>query len=387
MIEPMRTVFSKLMQGLTTVWLVFGATLLLLIVMDRLLAAWWPAPSVLPVIDPAARERPLPAADALRDYSWVAQNEAERAAAKELRWVPYRYWQRAPFSGETLNIDANGVRRTVQNPAQDGARKLWLFGGSTLWGTGTPDALTIPSLLAEQLKDANVQITNFGESGYVSTQSLLRLMELLKSGQRPDWVIFYDGVNDVFSALQNRVAGLPQNEANRRLEFNVARDGKQSARLLLQSLSGIQRVLAPAAQAPQTDALAAAIAKDYAANLKLLDTLAQAYGFDYLAVWQPVIFSKPNLTAFEREALGTRAIVHRDLSHAAHREVVAALGTNGALVDLYGLFDSVSAPLYLDFCHLGPQGNAEVAAALAKVWRRRDGVLAASTAAPPPDTH
>jgi lysophospholipase L1-like esterase len=379
MIDPMRAVFSKLLKGIATVWLVFGATILLLILMDRLLAAWWPAPSALPVIDPSARARPIAEADALKGAAWVALHEADRAAAKELRWVPYRYWQRAPFASDTVNIDANGVRLTVQNPSKEAARKLWLFGGSTLWGTGTPDALTIPSLLATQLSDANVQITNFGESGYVSQQSLLRLMELLKSGEKPDWVIFYDGVNDVFSALQNGVAGWPQNEANRRLEFNVARDGKQAARLLLQSFSGVQRVLAPAPPVLDVDQLAVAVALNYAANIKMLDALAQAYGFDYLAVWQPVIFSKPNLTAFEQDAMGTQAVAHRDLSHAAHREVSALLNARPSFVDLYALFDSNNQPLYLDFCHLGPQGNAEVAAALAKIWQHRDDAVASSS--------
>jgi hypothetical protein len=37
---------------------------------------------------------------------------------------------------------------------------------------------------------------NFGESGFVSTQSVIQLMQELQSGNIPHLVIYYDGVND-----------------------------------------------------------------------------------------------------------------------------------------------------------------------------------------------
>ena len=46
------------------------------------------------------------------------------------------------------------------------------------------------------------------------------MLELeLQRGNVPDVVIFYDGVNDVFSTFQNGASGLPQNEASRVEEF------------------------------------------------------------------------------------------------------------------------------------------------------------------------
>jgi len=368
MISTMAAVLLKCLRALATAWLIVGATLLLLVVFDRALAALLPALSGYAPIDSAARARPLREADALKGQPWVELYERERAASKEMRWVAYRYWQRAPFSGQTINIDARGVRLTVQN-ANPGARQIWMFGGSTLWGTGTPDASTLPSLLARELAPENVEISNFGESGYVSTQSLWRLMELLKSGARPDWVIFYDGANEVFSSLQNGVAGLPQNEANRRLEFNVLSDGGQSARLVLNGFSGFKRVLAKPASVPDVVALAEQTARDYEANLRLLNGLSVEFGFKVLALWQPVIFTKKALSSSEQDELGSSAQVHRDLWLQTRKRLrLAPLSTLG-WVDLSTELDAETAPLYLDFCHLGPHGNALVARGIAREWR------------------
>lgn len=62
-------------------------------------------------------------------------------------------------------------------------------------------------------------IINLGETSYVSIQDTILLLRLLQQGVRPDIVVFYDGVNDTFSAYQQGVAGLPQNEFNRQTEF------------------------------------------------------------------------------------------------------------------------------------------------------------------------
>ena len=44
---------------------------------------------------------------------------------------------------------------------------------------------------------------------------VLQLMLDLRTGERPDVVMFYDGINDVASAVQRGVAGDPQNESRR----------------------------------------------------------------------------------------------------------------------------------------------------------------------------
>src|SRR5260370_2213048 len=47
------------------------------------------------------------------------------------------------------------------------------------------------------------------------------LYQLLRQGQRPDLVPFYDGIKDCFTAYQNGTAGLTQSEFFRAEEFSV----------------------------------------------------------------------------------------------------------------------------------------------------------------------
>jgi lysophospholipase L1-like esterase len=97
-------------------------------------------------------------------------------------------------------------------------KKVWMFGGSAVWGTGVDWSETVPSYLAKYGYD----VTNYGETGYVSTQQLILLIQELKTNI-PDIVIFYDGFNDTYSAYQQGVAGLPMNEFNRSVEFNLSK--------------------------------------------------------------------------------------------------------------------------------------------------------------------
>src|SRR5262249_54558306 len=145
------------------------------------------------------------------------------------RWVPYVYWRHASHRGEHINIDDAGIRRTWAAPESGDPKqarpKVFLFGGSTMWGVPVRDDFTIPSAVAKKLagKGAPADVTNFGETAYVSTQEVMTLVLELRKGHVPDVVVFYDGVNDTASAFQLRAAGLPLFEDNRRQEFNLSK--------------------------------------------------------------------------------------------------------------------------------------------------------------------
>src|SRR6185369_4951231 len=99
------------------------------------------------------------------------------------------YWRRQPFAGRFINIDERGVRRTWKSAnATAAARRVFLFGGSTMWGTGARDDHTIASELARDLEErgfGDVEVTNFGEGGYVSMQDLVLLEDEIRHGSRP----------------------------------------------------------------------------------------------------------------------------------------------------------------------------------------------------------
>src|SRR5262245_30798240 len=202
-----------------------GLTLLLALLLEGAARVVTAARAGLSGIDPRIH------LDALAGTPWIEQYFDELFGSSRLEWRSYVYWRRrSPFRSTYVNVDAGGFRRSWRDPrAAASARpiRIFVFGGSTLWGMGARDDFTIPSylakFLAEEVPDARVEVTNFGELGYVSTQEVLSLEIALQRGDVPDIVIFYDAINDVFSSFQNGLAGSPQNEVRQGVLFEDLR--------------------------------------------------------------------------------------------------------------------------------------------------------------------
>ena len=60
-----------------------------------------------------------------------------------------------------------------------------------------------------------------GQLGYNNTQETIALQLLLKQGERPQIVLFYDGINEMVCAEQTGAADRVMHEAARRAEFNI----------------------------------------------------------------------------------------------------------------------------------------------------------------------
>ena len=101
-------------------------------------------------------------------------------------------WRKDHYSSEYINI--SGFYHTRNSSGESLKNSTWFFGGSTIWGTGVADKETIPSYFN---KHTNKAVQNFGESGWVSRQSLNRLINLIGDEHNPKRIIFYSGVNDI----------------------------------------------------------------------------------------------------------------------------------------------------------------------------------------------
>ena len=174
-----------------------------------------------------AQDRVPDPIEAYQGKSWAAEYFSSLKRVR-MRWYPYVYWKGTPMTSRYLNIDPNGNRVTWNQPRQAGdgrpALRIFMMGGSTTWGTGVRDDHTLPSLLAQRFAHNpafDVEVTNLAQIGYVTTQELGLLYQLLRQGQRPDLVIFNDGINDCFTAYQNGIAGLTRSEFFRAQEFSV----------------------------------------------------------------------------------------------------------------------------------------------------------------------
>jgi lysophospholipase L1-like esterase len=302
--------------------------------------------------------------------------------------MSYVYWRRQPRRHALISVDERGLRTTV--PAgSPGGPKIFMFGGSTMWGTGARDEFTIPSILARELARRGVAatVTNYGETGWVTTQELIALEIELREGRRPDLVIFYDGINDTYTAFQQGVAGIPQNEANRVREFNfmkkpvrerlrlIARDAalRLAVRRLLGAFTaaddkGLVVQLDEAAPGASLDVeqstrLARQVIDAYWSNVELVRALGEHYKFKSLFYWQPTVSDKPSLTAYEQECRAEMKPIDRfyQQTYAALRD--RQLGQPGApwIQDLTSIFSTVSEPVFVDRFHLGEPGNEMIA--------------------------
>jgi hypothetical protein len=230
--KALRTFFRRLLPlfaGLRTLWLILGVTLLLLALLEGSLQVVWQLKRSGDRADMASRA-------AFRGAEWAREFVDELSLSVRTVWQPYVHWRSAPLEGKYINVAEDGLRRTLQaevprSSASDSKRLIWLFGGSVAWGWTARDEHTIASELARELAAAGhaVEVVNYGQVGYVSTQEVLTLQGELRRGGRPDVAIFLHGYNDLMAALQEGVAGLPQNESNRRAEFNVGLPGALAA--------------------------------------------------------------------------------------------------------------------------------------------------------------
>ncbi len=317
-----------------------------------------------------------------------------------MRWYPYVYWKTAPMRSPYLNIDQHCNRVTWNQPPRGKGRPLlrvFCLGGSTTWGAGARDDYTIPSLLAKHLAghpDYDVEVDNFGQMGWVTSQELIYLYELLRRGQRPDLVIFYDGVNDTFIGYQNGMAGLTQSEFLRAQEFGIMASSSGRKKLYStairtflmntgfadlikmiekQDTGDIERkettplsmisYLAPPSDFEGTDAVEQDVVDIYLFNRQMVETLGQRFGFRVLFYWQPVIYSKNPLTSLERNFVGSRS--RQEFFTGTYKRVANA-AQSGGIKDISGILDNDRGQTYfIDPWHITEAGDDIVARRLA----------------------
>lgn len=322
--------------------------------------------------------------DAYAAASWYRDYAREFDATRPQRWQSYVYFARLPsYHGRYINLDSLGHRVTPQPTAPSTPiAKVYLFGGSTMWGSSQREDFTTAAELSRRLQalvrpGARVEVTNFAETGYVFTQDVIALILQLRAGGRPDVVVFYDGINDGFSAVQAGVAGLPQNEAKRVAEFDMGRALDQTGfatglrkdlhALRLLAAAGLEQLALvrwlrsllpsrPRGRFAPVDSLARGVVRVYAEQARMVEALSQAYGFTPVFVWQPTIHGtgKP-LAAGERRI---RATIESDPMQRHLREVYRAIPpildsamatvATGHFIDATSLFADDTASAFVD---------------------------------------
>jgi lysophospholipase L1-like esterase len=326
---------------------------------------------------------------------WPKEYFAELRRLTISRFDPFLGWRRPEFHGKYINLSKEGIRSTW-NPKvarEQKVKKVFCFGGSTTWGVGARDDFTVPSLLSKRLNQGRpaFQVTNFGEKGYTSTQELIYLVLLLKQKNIPDYVIFYDGVNEVMVGAMNGKPGLVFNFEGMRDQFE-GKDKKSGRNKIWQEIkrlklyrafADLQGLVAsgkiaepnknqyPVKNKQEMPRLAEDIMMDYLKNIEVIRHLGQAYGFQCLFVWQPALLTTRSLTAEEKrlDAWNNQDMV------AMYRLVYDKMRATSApnFYNLSTMFDAKEKTIFFSWAHITEEGNALVADRIFQIFQQESG--------------
>ncbi len=297
--------------------------------------------------------------------TWAMRHYRELSQLKS-DYKSFIGWRRKPFQGETINIGGRYAQRRTINDGTNKSKKVYFFGGSTMWGTGVRDDGTIPSQFAAA---TSLWAENFGESGYTAHQGLMLLLQLLQDGHRPDVVVFYDGVNDVEVKCRTEltpVSHLLEAKIDRLLSDTPAPTTfAHYFAPLWHAATRINRAVAPAAataayDCDSTPEKATKLAENLVGDWQMAKRLVESYGGRFVGILQPVLYFSQ--TRFDHLDDGPRRAAQ---FRAVYPLVERSMAENGRFHNLVRALD-VDEYVYVDFCHLSPNGNRLIAAQIAK---------------------
>lgn len=286
----------------------------------------------------------------------------------KLEAKPWVHYGEAKIEGKYVNVSRDGVRANGPREAQRGKPfRVFAFGGSTMWGYGVPDGETIAAhlerALAKRHPDRAIEVKNYGRGYYASSQELALFVSLLRRGEKPDAVVFLDGLNEVTSAFSegdeptlDRPAKMLDLESMWRQRDAPDRRVLPAWMPLAQMIDRIKsRATRAPAPPPAADAEAhatedaEAIFRIYAINRRLVEHAAKDAGAAAHFFWQPI----PEHAYDAKKRLfpglfGPRAV-------AAMRALYRAFpGREPSVVDLSEMLATYPVPAYVDAHHYAP---------------------------------
>ncbi|MFO7626035.1 MAG: hypothetical protein R6V62_02095 [Candidatus Fermentibacteraceae bacterium] len=314
-------------------------------------------------------------------------------------YAPFVVWRSNPLMNcDSVTITDDNFRLVPGSSDDPGAYRVFLFGGSAMWGVGVSDSNTIACFLQADMNcmmPRPVAVSNFAQVAHSSSQELVELVLQLRAGNVPDCVVFFDGFNDVWGAYESgaagghhsqkviaaRVEGRPEAYAPvsplRAILMNT------NSFILLSSLRGrinettlrVENLTTYRTMGIDPDSLACDIVETYFGNCEVVRSLAESYGFRCLFVWQPTVwYGDKCLTDFER------SIVHggeeffiagadpafRELLCAAYALYENSMTDSLPFTSLAGIFDEEGDEVYIDHsgAHVNPAANRAIAGRL-----------------------
>lgn len=297
----------------------------------------------------------------------------------DAKWSTYTYWQSKPIKSKYINIDDDSVRLSWKPGKSEFDYDIYIFGGSTVWGWGARDFYTIPSYLSKILYKKygiNAKVINLGELGYVTSQEVITLFKKLTHNKirfkpKKSILVFYDGLNDIYGAFQAGKAGVPQNEFIMENIFHTNIYEKFIKHLFdcsslykIMQYYTLKNKVKERYNTKQINLLATQILENYKNNMQIVKIIAEKMEVKLLTYWQPVIFTKKNLTKSEKKLEHIHSY-SKNLFLEVNRQINSHMR---GFKDFYNISDILDYKysIYIDPWHIDEAGNKIIATKIAQ---------------------
>ena len=233
-----------------------------------------------------------------------------------------------------------------------------------MWGTGVTDDLTIPSLFSNKF---NVSSKNYGESAYVSRQSLvLMINEYITGGisNGKNTIVYYDGVNDVQNYCRSEIVGMATSYQS---TFQGLMENSHNMFKYIYSplIDLINKFIQKGSSYDdlydcENNIEKAKKVAGYIVNTwKKASLIASGNNDEFVAILQPVAhISNPKINHIKKFlALGRQQELKKQ--YEAVYPFIRALvkkEKNIHFLDFSNIYDGKDN-IYIDFCHVSPQGH------------------------------
>lgn len=287
---------------------------------------------------------------------------------------PYRFHRLGPMSTRFVTVDSLGHRGTI-NVLRDSATALrvFLLGGSTMWGFTARDSFTIPSHLSSVLRERgfdNVEVRNLAEAGYNVTQEATTMLFEVANGRIPSVAVFFNGYNDMATAFKWGGPGHVFELELTQKKVDAFRRGFGGDLLDLSMHSRIVKRLLPqpgVEEVPVVDkpTVCPGLAGYYRRIAQSMAGVGEVHGFDVFYLLQPVHHtSRKPMSEFERTL--RREPAFQACTEAIDSAMQDWLGRN--YFQAYRWFDDQAEGIFVDRnSHITEAGNRVIAERIADV--------------------
>lgn len=392
--EMHRGITQRFIASLKDMWAIFGIIILLITILEVSLTFYY---------DKADQEKTknslksIATSGAYRNADWAEGYFKELVDVLYMPWTPYTHTRVAGYEGKYINVTEGGTRRTWNPERLNGATNtrltIFFFGGSTLWGFGSRDDFTIPSLVSKKLAENGIsaEVTNYAVNADVSTQSLIRFVFELRERNAPDLVVFYSGLVDAVSACAQNRSGVPIGNSylerifsgdkpegrikllpEARIELLISDYTRKNLALirLSKDITNGKREPMGCSQ-KELDALSDENLDIYLGNVRFIETISKSFSFKALFYLEPQLSDKVHRTKYEDDKLVESEMAFpglNDLYSLTRDKLIRGEYETlwrSVIYDLHAVFSNVTSQIYIDSGHYSEDGNELIAEKIA----------------------